>query len=313
MTARDGGSGERGRVTSGSGAGSPGRERVRRVAAAVGLLILVAGAVYGGDFLDVREELLGLPTPRPPAAGRSAEGPSPSDGGRGVSPGRTLIRSNPWWQEVTTLEGTAGPGSRTVSVDEGALQWRVEWRCTSGTLEVADGERAAPLVAAECPGSGTAYGVGTGPVDLHVVAGGPWQLRVDQQVEVPLEEPPLAAMGAPGARRIATGDVYGIDQTGRGRIEVHRLPGGSSALRLEGFFVTPDVDLELRLSPLEAPRTTKAYLSAPSVLVHRLTVTAGSFNVEVPDRIDPGGYGSLVVWCPPVQSAYAAATLTEPR
>lgn len=288
----------------------PLRERLRRLAVALGLLALLVSVFYGGDFLDVRERLLGLPTPQAPAGGRAADDAAPPDDATGPDRG-TLVRSNPWWQHVRTREGGAGTTSQVVTIDQHALQWRVEWSCTAGRLAVATpGER---LVSAECPGEGTAYGIGDGDVELRVEAGGPWSLVVDQQVDVPLEEPPLEAMTAPGAERLATGEFYDIDQTGRGRVEVHRLPDGSTALRLEGFFVTPDVDLELRLSPLEEPTTTGEYLGAPSVLVHPLTVTAGSFNVTVPADVDPTDYGSVVVWCPPIQSAYAAASLQTPR
>lgn len=293
-------------------AGEPGplRERLRRAAVALGLIALLASAVYGGDFLDVRERLLGLPTPQAPAGGRVADEAAPPDDGSGADRG-TLVRSNPWWQHVRTHEGGPGTTSQVVTIDQRALQWRVEWSCESGRLEVAT--QAEPLVSTDCPGEGTAYGIGDGEVELRVEAGGSWSLTVDQQVEVPLEEPPLEAMTAPGAQRLATGEFYGIDQTGRGRVEVHRLADGSTALRLESFFVTPDVDLELRLSPLEEPSTTGEYLGAPSVLVHPLTVTAGSFNVTVPADVDPTDYGSVVVWCPPIQSAYAAASLQAPR
>ncbi len=111
---------------------------------------------------------------------------------------------------------------------------------------------------------------------------------------------------------VATGSFYNIDQSGRGRVSLFRLTDAGYALRLEDVFVTPNVDLELRLSPLVAPRSTGEFTSAPSALVSRLDVTAGSMNLTLPSDVDPTQYRSVVIWCPPVHSAYAAATLVPP-
>ena len=127
---------------------------------------------------------------------------------------------------------------------------------------------------------------------------------------MPLDEPPLAAMTAPDTAVAASGSFYDVDQSGSGTATFYRLGDGSYALRLDNFFVTPNIDLEIQLSPLVAPHSTTAYQSAPSVTVAPLDVTAGSINFTVPTGINPTRYGSLVIWCPLIQSAYAAATLT---
>jgi hypothetical protein len=145
---------------------------------------------------------------------------------------------------------------------------------------------------------------------VQINAGGAWTLNVEQQVDVPLEAPPLPAMTAPGAVVAMTGTFNRIDQTGTGRVVVYRLAGGHYALRLANFYVTPNVDLELHLSPLPAPHSTRQYLSAPSALVAPLPITAGSLNFGVPAGVDPTHYRSLVIWCPLVNSAYAYAALT---
>lgn len=138
-------------------------------------------------------------------------------------------------------------------------------------------------------------------------------MRVEQQIDVPLDEPPLPAMSARGARTVASGAFYRIDQTGKGRVTVYRLADGRYALRLSDFYVSPNVDLELRLSPRQAPKSTPEFMRAPSAFVARLDVTAGSLNFVVPRGVDPTRYRSLVVWCPPTQNAYAAATLKPAR
>ena len=116
-------------------------------------------------------------------------------------------------------------------------------------------------------------------------------------------------MTAPGTVALSRGGFYRIDQVGSGGVTVYRLAEGTHALRLDNFYATPNVDLEIRLSPLPAPQTTDQFLSAPSALVARLDVTAGSMNFVVPKDIDPRQYRSVVIWCPPVNSAYAAASL----
>ncbi|MEX0658838.1 MAG: DM13 domain-containing protein [Egibacteraceae bacterium] len=282
--------------------------RTRQVAAGIGLLALAVSALYGGDVFGVRTQLLGsdVPPPRPAAASRAAEGSA------ATSAEATRVRSSPWWQEVARLDGD-GPDTATVALDEGALQWRAAWTCEGGSLVVSPDSDREPLVEATCPAEGAGFSTSTGPVGLEVEADGPWTLVIEQQVDVPLVEPPLDAMTAADTVAVATGSFYDMDQTGRGEMVVYRLADGGHALRLEEFFVTQNVDLEIHFSPLDAPRTTDEFLGARSEKVADLEITAGSMNFTVPDGVDPGEYRSVVIWCPPLQSAYAAATLAEPR
>lgn len=217
------------------------------------------------------------------------------------------MRSQPWWQSVTTLEGDAAARTETVAIDDGALQWRVSYRCEEGRLLVTVGGE--DVVDAACPGEGVGYSTVTGDVAVAVAADGPWHLEVDQQVDVPLAEPPLPEMTAAGAEVVAAGEFYGIERRGTGQVTVYGLPEGGHALRLEDFFVTPNVDLDIRLSPLAAPQTTDEFLSADAAVVARLDITAGSMNFTMPDDVDPADYGSVVIWCPPLRLAYAAASL----
>lgn len=281
---------------------------MRQVGAALGLLALVFSAVFAGDFFSLRTRLLGsdTPPPRAPAVSRVAEEPDTP-----VTPEVTLVRSYPWWQELATFEGE-GDDSVSVTIDDAALQWRVTWTCERGAIVVEATEHPEPLVDAACGDGGEAYSTQTGPMTLAVGGDGPWQLAVEQQVDVPLEEQPLPAMTAPSTTVLASGSFYDVDQVGRGTVHVYRFEDGTAAMRLEDFFATPNVDLEVRLSPLAAPQTTEEYLSAPSELVARLDVTAGSMNFLVPATIDLAQFQSVVIWCPPIQSAYAAATLTPP-
>lgn len=283
---------------------------MRRAGPALGVVVLLLSALYGGNVLGLRDRVTGTqaPAPEAPALGRSATEATPAPGS---APSPTRVRSFPWWQTVQTAAGDGTAPDRVATrIGERALQWRVRWTCERGTLEVTRADDPDPIVSGDCDGdTGPGYATATGDVALQVVADGPWELQVDQQVDVPLVEPPLPEMQDPGAEVVARGTFYDIDQTGRGEVVVYRLPDGQYALRLEDFFVSPNVDLEVRLSPLPAPRTTQEYQSADAALVQVLEPTTGSMNLRVPEGVDPTAYASVVIWCPPVLSAYAAASL----
>jgi hypothetical protein len=286
---------------------------LQRVATAFGLLALLGSALFGGNVAGVRERFLGSESPetRSAAVSRGDEAVA-TDGASPVTeaPKQSVLRSQPWWQSVTKLQGTGSMTAPPFAVNADALQWRVKWTCQTGQLVVQAPEQRRPVVDAACPGSDTGYGVQKGNVALQVAATGPWEMQVDQQVDVPLFEPPLPAMSAPGARPVLTGSLYRIDQVGSGTLTVYRLADGSYALRLDNFFVTANSDLELQFSALEAPRTTKQVTDNPrSPSVASLDVTTGSLNFRIPPAVDPTQFRSFVVWCEVANSAYSAATL----
>lgn len=272
----------------------------------VALAALVASAVLGSNVFEIRDRLLGsaTPEPMPPAASRAVGAAAPSTGAEA-----TRLRSQPWWQTVGAFEGTGDETVSGVSIAEGAIQWRLRWSCDTGRLVVASAGAGEALVEGACPEGGPGFGSGSGPLSLDVEADGPWRIEVQQQVDVPLNEPPLAAMSEPGAEVVSRGSFYDIDQTATGGFAIYRLADGSQAIRLEDFYVTPSPELEVRLSPLPRPATSEEYLSAPSELIVVLDVTTGSLNFPFPGDIDLSTYASVVIWCPPVNSAYAAATV----
>ncbi|HUR24212.1 MAG TPA: DM13 domain-containing protein [Acidimicrobiales bacterium] len=295
-------------------AGPPDRPRhgaTHRALPWLGLLALLLSAAAGGNLFGLGDRLTGSEPrkPRAPAASRAAGGSTPA---ATVPRPATLVRSQPWWQAVTTLEGQGTTTSR-LSIEGSALQWRVRGECGSGRLVVTVPSRPKPLLSTPCAGAGTGtpfgYATKTGAMSLKVAAAGPWKLRVEQQVDVPLVEDPLPAMSAPGTKVLATGDFYRMDQTGQGTVTLYRLADGSHALRLDDFFVSPNIDLQLTFSPLEAPHTTPEFVASPWVKAAPLDITAGALNFDVPREIDPSKYRSVVIWCPLIDSAYAAATL----
>ncbi len=282
--------------------------RARRAGAALGLLVLLAALVVGSDAFGVRESLFGSATPPPKSSAFSRIATATPANAQ-----RTQLRSQPWWQTVRSLRGVGPTTTPAFKIDAGASQWRVKYSCRSGRLVARASGKADPVVNASCPSAKTGTPIAKDTkslsTSLTVTADGPWRMVVEQQVDVPLNEPPLRAMTATGTVPVARGRVYRIDQSGMGRVTFYRLAGGRYALRLAGFYVNPNVDLELRLSSLRAPHSTPRYLKAPSTHVAPLDVTAGSLNFMVPRGVDPTRYGSLVVWCPLITSAYAAATL----
>ncbi|MEJ7765015.1 MAG: DM13 domain-containing protein [Acidimicrobiales bacterium] len=288
--------------------GPPPQAGFRRALSWLGLLALLASALFGGNAFGVRERFLGSETPeaRPAAVSRGS-----LDTGSAATtppPKETVLRSQPWWQGVTKLEGV-GPTTAPLSIEAGAIQWRVKATCQSGSLLVRAAGQARQVLATSCPGTQTGYGTRTGALSLEVTADGPWQMEVDQQVDLPLYEPALPAMTAAGTVAVASGSFYRVDQVGTGTVTVYRLAAGGYALRLDDFFVTANTDLELQLSPLEAPRTTDEVINARSGSIAALDVTAGSLNFAVPGGIDPSSYRSLVIWCERTRNAYAAASL----
>lgn len=273
----------------------------------MGLLVLVASLVVGSDLFGAREALFGSATPPSrPAAFSRVVGETPAQ-----KAARTRLRSQPWWQEVDSFRGDGATQTPALEIGEDAIQSRLKWSCEGGRFIVRASAEDKPLIDSECGREKT-----TAPTDkveggLQVEAEGPWKLRIEQQVDVPLVEPALPAMTAPGASNVATGGFYRMDQVGKGSVTIFRLPSGRHALRLSGFYVKPNIDLEIRLSPLRAPRTTREYLSAPSTLAAALDITAGSMNFAVPEGVDPTQFRSVVIWCPIIDSAYSAATLKQ--
>ncbi len=287
----------------------PSRDVLRSALSGLGVLALLTSALFGGNAGGVRERFLGSETPeaRPAAVSRAAEetvGKVPT-----TPPKATVLRSQPWWQKVGTLEGTGSMTASRLTIDDRAIQWRAGWTCQSGRLLVRAPSQNRPVVDAACPGAETGYGSRTGDVSLEVTADGPWQLQVEQQVDVPLNEPPLPEMTAPGSAAVATGSFYRVDQVGTGTVTVYRTADGGHALRFDDFFVTANTDLEIQLSPVQAPRTTEEVSGARSGTVASLDVTAGSLNFRFPPGLDPASYRSVVIWCERTRNAYAAASL----
>ena len=223
----------------------------------------------------------------------------------------SLERAAPRWERVRAFSGS-GEAAEAVEISGGAIQWRARWRCRSGQFALALSRRSPggpPRVGGRCPGSGSSSWIREGRHGLAIAATGDWSVVVEQQVDTPLHEPPLRAMPQPGARVEARGRFSGIERRGRGRALLYRLANGRLALRLEDFATAGNTDLFVWLSEAALPRTTKQSFRAPHIELAALKSTLGDQNYLLPAGITAERIRSIVIWCEPVQIAYAAAPL----
>ncbi|HVM15658.1 MAG TPA: DM13 domain-containing protein [Egibacteraceae bacterium] len=284
---------------------------LRLVAGVAILVVMAASAAYSANVEGIRDRFT------PPAARlpeRSAPPPLIAVPDAEVATPRDFrSRSQPWWQPLTTLSGDGSTTTEVFTVDRNALQWRAAWQCSAGSLTVtpvrADGRALRSLARSDaCPAEGTGYSVQTGAHSLRVEASGAWRVTLEQQVDVPLVEPPLPEMASPGSKVLATATMYDVDRVGKGTARIHQLSDGRLVLRLEDFFVSINSDLEIWLSEAAHPRTTPEAAAAPHVQVSFLKATTGAMNYPLPDDVDLSRVRSLVIWCELTKNAYAAAT-----
>ncbi len=219
-------------------------------------------------------------------------------------------KAAPRWEQVRVVTGNANMDIGPFTIAAGAIQWRVKWHCDGGSITIASTPpppRPGPLVQSTCPGSGEGFARATGEVRLAVQASGPWKATIEQQVDTPLDEPPLPEMAT--AQVLGKGDFYNVEKTGKGTVILYQLADGRRALRIEpGFEVINDPDLVIWLSSLPAPRTSKEMADAPHYEVSALKSTKGSQNYILPNDIPIKPIRSIGLYCVPVPAIYIAAS-----
>jgi hypothetical protein len=208
----------------------------------------------------------------------------------------------------------AGPSSTPAfTIAGGALQWRLVYHCATSpftAVPVKESGEALPrrlADAAACGPEGKGYASAPGTYTLRIETAGTWDVKIEQQVDTALIEPLPPALN--GLAPVAAAKVYGVDREGEGTAKLYRLPDGSALIRLEDFYTTINSDLELRLSPLPAPKSTDEIAAAPFASVAPMKATLGTMNYPVPANVDLAGYHSVVIWCEITRNAYAAASL----
>lgn len=219
-------------------------------------------------------------------------------------------RSAARWETVTTFNGTGAFQSPEFTILPGAIQWRVRFTCSAGTMRITSNpppRRPGPVVDAACPKEDTGYSIVTGPVRVSIEATGQWKAVVDQQVDTPLDEPPMPGMTPD--RVIASGTFYKLEVRGEGTARLYRLADGRRFLRFEGFATGENTDLFVWLSEVAKPANSKDAVTNPYVAIGNLKSTVGSQNYEIPASVPTDKIRSIVIWCEPVAIAYAAAPL----
>lgn len=158
-----------------------------------------------------------------------------------------------------------------------------------------------------CPDTGVESSLGHGRGRVRVAASGDWQVGVEQQVDTALNEPPLRGMTR--ANLLSRGRFRPIQKRGEGTVALYRLPSGRLALRYEDFYTSPSPGLDLWLSKARDPDSTLDARRAPHVNAGAMKSTFGSYNQLLPRTLSAGDFDSIVIWCPAVTIAFAAAPL----
>lgn len=219
-------------------------------------------------------------------------------------------RSAARWETVSTFNGAGAFTTPEFTILPGAIQWRVRFTCTTGTLRIESNpppRRPGPVVDAACPKEDAGYSIVTGPVRMQIQATGAWKAVVDQQVDTPLDEPLLPGMTPD--RVIAQGSFYRVEVRGEGTAKLYRLADGRRILRFENFVTAENTDLFVWLSEEAKPANSAQAVGSPHVEISNLKSTLGSQNYEIPASIPTEKIRSIVIWCQPVQIAYAAVAL----
>lgn len=251
------------------------------------------------------------------ACGGDGDAPSaapPTTVSTTATPVREGPRSAPRWETVTTFSGTGPMRTAAFEILPDAIQWRARWTCASGALTVLSDpppRKPKPLIDASCTaGKGTDHAIHTGSIALDVTATAGWEITVDQQIDFPLDEPPLAGMD--GAPVLGEGSFYDLENKGKGTARLYQLPDGTLGLRFEDFEVTQNTDLFIWVSENPGPKNSAEAVGTPYVQIGNLRSTAGDQNYVLPAGLAAGKARSIVIWCAPVSIAYAAAPLAAP-
>jgi hypothetical protein len=215
------------------------------------------------------------------------------------------------WETVATFTGTGRFQTPEFNILPAAIQWRVRYTCSTGTLRINSDpppRRPAPVVDAPCPKEDAGYSIVTGSVRMSIEASGDWKAVVDQQVDTPLDEPLLAGMTPD--RVIASGSFYKVEVRGEGTARLYRMPDGRRILRFEGFATGENTDLFVWVSEAARPTTSVQAINSQHIELGNLKSTLGTQNYELPASLPTEKIKSIVIWCQPVAIAYAAAALS---
>lgn len=221
---------------------------------------------------------------------------------------RAVRHAEPRWERLTSFTGTAA-ATRSFALSRAAVQWKADWSCRAGAFQMTVSGAVEPMAAqtTTCPDVGTQTSTHTGDAMLRVNASGPWEVKISQQVDTALEEAPLAGMTA--GSLLARGRFHSIQNHGEGTVAVHRLPSGRLALRFEDFYTSASPGLRIWLSSARNVKSTLQARQAHHIDAGALRSTLGNYNQMLPAGVEAGDFHTVVIWCPTVLIAFAAAPL----
>lgn len=223
---------------------------------------------------------------------------------------RAERHAQPRWERVARFAGQ-GSTERRFRIAPEAIQWRTEWRCTSGSFRMSVGrpsQDAQQLAARSCPDVGVETSTGRGSGTLQVTATGAWEVAVRQQVDTALEEPRLAGMT--DASMLARGRFHRVQKHGEGTVELHRLASGRLALRFQDFYTAASPGLRVWLSRADNVESTFEAREAKYYDAGAIRSTLGSYSQLLPADVDADEVRTIVIWCPTVLIAFTAAPLS---
>jgi hypothetical protein len=218
------------------------------------------------------------------------------------------LRAEARWERVTSFAGSR-PAEKSFAIAKGAIQWRANWLCRSGRMQLSIGaasEDRKKVADRNCPDTGKEVHTGDGRGTVDVKASGAWRVSVEQQVDTALEEPPLKGMTKQNL--LARGRFYRIQKRGEGSISLFRMPNGRLALRYKNFYTAPSPGLEVWLSAATKPKSTLDSRRAQHVNAGGMRSTYGSYNQMLPATVNANEIRSVIIWCPTVQIAFGAAS-----
>ena len=95
---------------------------------------------------------------------------------------------------------------------------------------------------------------------------------------------------------------------GEGKATIYELADGQQVLRFEDFKVTNGPDLRVLLVNHSNPEG-RGDLESGYEELGKLKGNIGNQNYPIPDSIDVGGYGSIVIYCKPFHVVFSVASL----
>ena len=162
-----------------------------------------------------------------------------------------------------------------------------------------------------------------------VVPPGMTRVEVEQvmagmaKIDQPMDEgmPRSLTASEPGAVGVTSGSPVVLKQgdfrdadrfhKGAGQATIYRGPDGAHLLRLENFNVTNGPDLHVILSPDPDPQDREGVHATGYVDLGSLKGNVGNQNYPVPDDVNVGSLGSVVIYCAPFYVIFSVAPLRE--